>query len=94
MERPTGMPGLPALRQFTALQLAVLVLLVRRGSRGLDEVVTALAVPRAAVEREVAFLSSAGLVERRDERLDLRDAVRDEVAAALVEFGALEEGRR
>ncbi|MEM6994066.1 MAG: hypothetical protein AAF721_26370, partial [Myxococcota bacterium] len=84
--------GLPFLRQLSATQIAVLTILMRFGKRKAEELGGALALPREHVAREVRFLTAAGLVRDQSAWVDIPVAVRDDVAAALSEFGAVAGG--
>lgn len=84
--------GLPFLRQMSAPQLAVLSLILRFGRRRMPEIADALAMPPEHVARELRFLVAAGLLEERTSWVDVPVLVRDEVAAALADFGALPRG--
>jgi Kef-type K+ transport system membrane component KefB len=84
--------GLPFVRQLSAAQLAVLSLLLRFGRRRVAEIADALAMTADHVARELRFLAASGLLEERAGWLDVPVPVRDEVAAALCDFGVLPGG--
>ena len=84
--------GLPFVRQLSAAQLAVLSLLLRFGRRRVAEIADALAMTADHVARELRFLAAAGLLDERSGWLDVPVPVRDEVAAALSDFGVLPGG--
>lgn len=84
--------GLSFLRQLSATQLGVLTLLMRCGRRHADELAGAMALPSEHIARELRFLTAAGLVREQASWIDVPVAVRDDVAAALAEFGAVVGG--
>jgi len=84
--------GLPLRGQLTATQLALLTLMLRAGGRRLDELAAALALPGGHVARDLHFLRAAGLVQPKDGRHSITHHLRDEIAAALSEFGAVTGG--
>lgn len=63
--------GLPFFRQLTGEQVACLVLLTRTGPLRVSELSLALALSPAAVTRELHFLVSSGLIERRQSEQEL-----------------------
>lgn len=81
--------GLPFLRQLSAGQLGVLSVLTRFGRRKPGELVAALGLPREHTNRELRFLVASGLVEEVSGFVTVPIAVRDDLASALAEFGAL-----
>ena len=83
---------LPLRSQLTATQLAELTLLLRTGARSPEELARALSLPDAHVARDLHFLRGAGLVKGREGRQCIAPALRDEVAAALTDLGAMSGG--
>ena len=81
--------GLPFLRQLSAGQLGVLSVLSRFGRRRPAELVEALGLPKEHTNRELRFLVASGLVEEVAGYVTVPVSVRDDLASALAEFGAL-----
>jgi len=81
--------GLPFLSQLSATQVGVLALLTRFGMRRSADLGDALALPVEHVAREVRFLTAAGLVKENAPWIEIPIAVRDDVAVALSQFGAV-----
>jgi Kef-type K+ transport system membrane component KefB len=92
---PVGVDlGLPYLRQLTAAQLATLATLLQFGKRRAAELCEVLAIRPEHAARELRFLVASGLVDEEGEWVEVATIVRDDVAGALVEFGALAGGGR
>ncbi len=82
--------GLPFLGRLEPLELATLLQLLRFGPLSERELATSLGAARSQVTRQVHFLSSAGLVQKHSDGVEIPQSLRPAVGSALSQLGVRE----